>query len=204
MTTPQDNLAQYREKLHSILSSRTPPTSVNGRKKPSLNVKQPVLKPIHAYDPKDKKISELEKAVLEKNEKIVSLSKLNSSKDRQINDLKERVRYLELTQENKDLKIEQLQHLISDLKEKLYLAEEAKVKAVESIAESTTINNELVSDDDTTNLNLDTERLINLNLQDLSFDTITKSHNFNTDIYNTHSVVDSDDNSDLENYLFDV
>lgn len=201
MTTPHDNLAQYREKLHSILCAKPSTISSTATRRPPLNLKQPISKPIKGPDVKDRKIAELEKVVAEKNDKIVSLSKLSTSKDRQIKDLRERVRYLELTQENKDLKIKQLQHLVSDLKEKLHQAEEAKVEAIESVAESTAFDNELINDDDSTNLNLDTERLINLNLQDLSFDP---PHNVHLDIYNTHSIVDSDDNSDLENYLFDV
>lgn len=215
-TAQPDNLAEYRKKLHSLLCTTTTgpaPNRVYSQSKPVINKNVKF-----ETNTKDLKIQELQNTIESKNEKILKLSKLNTNKDEQLKKLGEKIKYLQLAHENKDLKIKQLENMVNDLRSQVGILKEEKVEAAANgfIEDSFVDESSIImqhTDENTQNLELNTERLMNLDLQNLSFDSndhtdalINSRHSDinHIDIYNTNPVEDSDDNSDLENYLFEI
>lgn len=203
-----DGLLEYRKKLHSLLHNKDPkerPRTTHTPPPPAAPTSKVRFPNLNNTPPKSdlqSKISTLENTIDLKNKKIVSLSKSNLSKVEIIKSLNMKINKLQNQNLEKDAKIEELQRIIVQMQS---LTQNSDIEEEQEREEEVDTTADFDSD-----LHLDTQQLLNLDLQDLTFhqrNPPTSRHNSGVvsipSAYNSNKMNDDLDD-DLDEYLFEI
>lgn len=205
------SLSDYRKKLHALLHDNSGYNNDSDKSKPNQNQNQNQKLSMKIEDKYNinnefdynKENRKLNHYIELKDKKIKMLNKANSENLKLIKELNDKIENLENLNAEKDIRIQQLEGIVSDLEKNIklnHLYSDNFNKPDNDCNDYLTSN----KDDETdSNLSIDlnTKQLMNLNINNLSFNDDNKSGIYNSN-KNNSKLVESDD--DFEEYLYSV